>query len=60
MQKAIVDDQKDFDEEGEGEYGDNQPDVIAAEDPFENKPEQIEKQEHPEAEEAEFFDITQE
>lgn len=59
MQKAIVDDQKDFDEEGEGEYGDNQPDVIAAEDPFENKPEQIEKQEHPEAEEAEFLDITQ-
>ncbi len=34
MQKAITDDQKTFDENGIGSYGDNQPDVIEAEDPF--------------------------
>ena len=34
MQRAITDDQKTFDEDGNGEYGDNQPDVIEAEDPF--------------------------
>lgn len=34
MQRAITDDQKTFDEDGNGDYGDNQPDVIEAEDPF--------------------------
>lgn len=34
MQRAIQDDQKTFDEEGNGDYGDNKPDVIEAEDPF--------------------------
>lgn len=34
MQKAITDDQKTFDEEDDGAYGDNHPDVIEAEDPF--------------------------
>lgn len=34
MQKAITDDQKVFDENGEGSYGDNQPDAIEAHDPF--------------------------
>ena len=56
MQKAIVDDQKDFDENGEGEYGDNQPDVIAAEDPFMSNKKAIEEKNH-EAEED--FDITE-
>lgn len=56
MQKAIVDDQKDFDENGEGEYGDNQPDVISAEDPFIGDKKAIEEK-RPEIEED--FDITQ-
>lgn len=34
MQRAIQDDQKTYDEEGNGSYGDNKPDVIEAEDPF--------------------------
>lgn len=34
MQRAIQDDQQTFDDNGEGSYGDNQPDVIEAEDPF--------------------------
>ena len=34
MQRAIQDDQKTFDEEGEGAYGDNKPDVIEAQDAF--------------------------
>lgn len=34
MQRAITDDQKTFDEEGGSEYGDNKPDVIEVEDPF--------------------------
>lgn len=34
MQRAITDDQKTFDEDGNGDYGDNQPDIIEAEDPF--------------------------
>ena len=34
MQRAITDDQKTFDENGEGAYGDNQPDEIEAKDPF--------------------------
>lgn len=34
MQRAIQDDQKTFDEEGNGDYGDNKPDVVKPEDPF--------------------------
>ena len=34
MQKAMTDDQKVFDENGEESYGDNQPDIIEAQDPF--------------------------
>lgn len=34
MQRAIQDDQKTYDEDGNGSYGDNKPDVIDAEDPF--------------------------
>lgn len=36
MQRAIQDDQKTFDDNGDESYGDNQPDVIEAVDPFEN------------------------
>ena len=35
MQRAIQDDQKTFDENGEGSYGDNKPEPIEAHDPFE-------------------------
>lgn len=35
MQRAIQDDQKVYDEDGEGTYGDNKPDVVEAQDPFE-------------------------
>lgn len=46
MQRAIQDDQKVYDEDGEGSYSDNQPDMIPAEDPFqlpqnEPKPQEI-------------------
>lgn len=34
MQRAITDDQKTFDEDGNGDYGDNQPDIIEAQDAF--------------------------
>lgn len=34
MQRAIQDDQKTFDGEGNGSYGDNKPDAIEAQDPF--------------------------
>lgn len=34
MQRAIQDDQKVYDEEGNGSYGDNQPDVVEAQDAF--------------------------
>lgn len=34
MQRAIQDDQKVYDENGNGSYGDNQPDVIEAQDAF--------------------------
>lgn len=34
MQRAIQDDQQTFDDNGEGSYGDNKPDIIEAEDPF--------------------------
>lgn len=35
MQRAIQDDQKVYDEDGNGGYGDNQPDAIEAQDAFE-------------------------
>lgn len=38
MQRAIQDDQKVYDEDGEGTYGDNKPDVVEAQDPFEAEP----------------------
>lgn len=34
MQRAIQDDQKIYDENGNGSYADNQPDVIEAQDAF--------------------------
>lgn len=37
MQRAIQDDQKVYDEDGNGAYGDNQPDVIEAKDAFETQ-----------------------
>lgn len=43
MQRAIQDDQKTFNEQGEESYGDNQPDVIEAQDPFAAR--EIEQQE---------------
>lgn len=49
MQKAIVDDQKTFNEDGSEEYGDNQADIVYAEDPFL----QIESQEPEETSEGE-------
>lgn len=51
MQRAIQDDQKTFDENGDEMYGDNQPDLIEAEDPFHA----IEQKD----EEAEEIDITE-
>lgn len=54
MQRAITDDQKTFDEDGGGEYGDNKPDVIAAEDPFAKIEEKASAEE-----DVEEFDITQ-
>ena len=53
MQRAIVDDQKTFDEDGNEEYGDNQPDIVVAEDPFAQEETKI-----VDAEEIEEFDIT--
>ncbi len=44
MQRAIQDDQKVYDEEGNGSYGDNKPDIIEAQDAFEVR-EQAEEQE---------------
>lgn len=35
MQRAIQEDQKTYDEDGDGSYTDNKPDQIVAEDPFE-------------------------
>lgn len=55
MQRAIADDQKTFDEDGNEEYGDNQPDVIEAEDPFA----QIEDKSGEQDDEPEELDITQ-
>ena len=50
IQRAITDDQKTFDENGNEGYGDNQADIIEAEDPFT----QIEQNDEPEE-----IDITQ-
>lgn len=55
MQKAITDDQKTFDENGEETYGDNQPDIIEAQDPFA----MIEQNDEAAVEEPEEIDITQ-
>ena len=38
MQNAITDDQKVMDEDGNGDYSDNQPDIIQTEDPFKEIP----------------------
>lgn len=43
MQRAIQDDQKTFDEDGNGDYGDNRPDVIEAEDPFSMEDKKVEE-----------------
>ncbi len=64
MQKAITDDQKTFDENGIESYGDNQPDVIEAEDPFMQIEQQTDRyqvidQNQIAAEEPEEIDITQ-
>ena len=34
MQRAIQDDQKVYGEDGDGSYGDNQPDIVESQDPF--------------------------
>ncbi len=44
MQRAIQDDQKVYDEDGNGGYGDNQPDVIEAQDAFEMQETQEEQE----------------
>lgn len=49
MQRAIQDDQKTFDGEGSGGYGDNKQDIIEAQDPF--------QAEQPEEEETEDVNI---
>lgn len=54
MQRAITDDQKTFDENGDEAYGDNQRDVIEAEDPFA----QTERKADESSEEPEEIDIT--
>lgn len=40
----IQDDQKVYDEDGEGSYGDNQPDIVEAQDPFGNIEQKEEEQ----------------
>lgn len=59
MQRAIQDDQKTFDEDGNGDYGDNKPDAIEAEDPFgqEDKEKAGESPETVEQETIEDIDI---
>lgn len=53
MQRAIQDDQKTFDGEGDGSYGDNKPDALPpAQDPF-----QIEQQEEEEPEDVDIEDM---
>lgn len=49
MQRAIQDDQKTFDEEGNGSYGDNKPDALpTAQDPFQSEQQDDEEDEEPE------------
>lgn len=55
MQKAIMDDQKTFDAEGNEYYGDNQLDVVKAEDPFK----QIGQKDGGSSDEPEEIDITE-
>ena len=43
MQRAIQDDQKVYDEDGESSYGENQPDIVDVQDAFE-KENQLEDQ----------------
>ena len=61
MQRAITDDQKTFDESGNEDYGDNKPDVIEAEDPFQKIEDSSDSQCDVEqaGEELEEFDITE-
>lgn len=58
MQRAITDDQKTFDEDGNGDYADNHPDVIEAEDPFVQIEDKVMEPAAPD-EEMEEIDITQ-
>ena len=58
MQRAITDDQKTFDEDGNEEFGDNQPDVIETEDPFAQIEDKV-VEASGSAEEPEEIDITQ-
>lgn len=58
MQKAIQDDQKTYDDNGNESYGDNQPEVIEAENPFGEKA-ALPEAENDEPAEPEDFDITQ-
>lgn len=57
MQKAIQDDQKTYDDNGNGGYGDNQPDVPEADNPF-GAPALPPAREDDESSEPEDFDIT--
>ena len=50
MQRAIQDDQKVYDEDGNGGYGDNQPDAIEVQDAFE-------MQEEPESDQIGGLDL---
>ena len=61
MQRAITDDQKTFDESGNEDYGDNKPDIIEAEDPFQTVEDTSDSQIDGEqtGEEIEEFDITE-
>ena len=44
MQRAIQGDQKVYDEDGDGSYGDNQPDIVEAQDPFDKNEQKEEEQ----------------
>ena len=44
MQRAIQDDQKVYGEDGDGSYGDNQPDIVEAQDPFDKIEQKEEEQ----------------
>lgn len=57
MQRAIQDDQKTFDGEGEGTYGDNQPDAIEAQDPFQSTEDQGSQEDEAETPQIEGMDI---